>query len=238
MRALSIIILLLLMSCSSDKELKITELNDYYQSAGVEQYLLSEIPDWVNFFESGYCKRSRSIKFFDIQKVIQSLDVTYEQAVQLQYAFNERLRELTQGQDLIKQGFKDYQFLFYDVHKQVIGGKQEYRIPEYDTIIVFWGDSNWSNPNFIRLIESRSQENILPVFVSGCLSANEVRAELDKNRLAPAAEYIIPQELFAASQTGYYLKLKELVKAKKIELYIPKGFSHNIFGAVDVIKEY
>lgn len=230
--------LISLFSCSSQSDLKIARLDDYYQSSGIEQYILSELPEWANFFESGQCKRSKQMKFFDIDKVIKSLNIPYQEAVQIQYSFNMRLWELNQENKIKDYTLKDYQFLFYDVVKQVSGGKKEYRLPKYDKIVVFWGDYNWSNSDFVSLVQKKSQENILPVFVSGCLSANEIRRILEQNRLQAAAEYIIPQELFAVSAKGYYLKLNELVEAKKIELYIPKGSNQKIFGAVDVIKEY
>lgn len=227
---LRLIFLLLLGACAGTSEVR-KNLEEVYQSGGVEQYFLPELPDWANFSTLGDCKRTSSVQFLDFPNLSSSYQLNYEQAVQLQYFYNRNAQKMREelGKDIFTA--EDQSYLFYNSYEQIIGGSREFIVPTYHRIHVIWIDHALRDKNVMGrlkvLLESNQMNLGHPVLLSMCLSAMDLENFIQRNRLDSYGVKYISMEMFTHynsqfSPMNYFgLEFNQLMPNKEVHIFVP-----------------
>lgn len=177
MKILIIILSLLSISCSSNN-FQSRVIENYYQSAGVEKFFLSEIPSWANFSELGNCKRNVSIRFFDLELLMKNYNLNFSQALQIQASFNGEYINLVNNNPGKTIPLNDEQLLFFKASDKVNGKILFFNAPSFKKINLVWIDEAIANEESInklkKFLNSRVFDSGVPVLVSYCLSKSEI----------------------------------------------------------------
>ena len=225
-----LLLLLLTAACGSTSESR-KNLNEVYQGAGVEQYFLSELPDWANFTTLASCHRDRNIRFLNFQNLHASYALDYEQSVQLQYMVNRGLQRTSfeSGKKVFNN--EDESFIFYKSYEQIIGGSREFIQPQYERVHVIWVDDAIKNSEGLnrvkQLMESSQMEKGHPVFFSMCLSYNKLESFIIENGFQSYGVKFISMEMLSpyASDlqllTYFDLSLENLMPNKNVYFFVP-----------------
>lgn len=237
-RNLSLILLLYLVGCTSAR--KISEHGQYESinySAGIEQYFLSDIPNWINFSEVGQCKREAPLRYLNFQNLKNSFDFNYEQSVSLQHMFNRKLLSYSETSILNK----DEAFIFYNMYEKVLGGTRDFIAPSFDKVSAVWIDPylqmNKSHSRIKQAFKGRVLEGH-PVLVTMCLNSIEAEKLVTKLKLDELGVKIISAEMFNTFGEGYRgfsLNLQKMLSGKNIILYSTSK-PKNILGVEQFIK--
>src|SRR5688500_746487 len=91
MKFLGFLVLSVLISCSSPEVNRRDMENTPYRTSGSEQFILPELPAWANYSASGQCFKGHSFQYLDFSKVASMYQLNYQQLVELQAQYNERL---------------------------------------------------------------------------------------------------------------------------------------------------
>ena len=97
---------------NSATHFKKRNIDEYYRSALISKFFLSDVPQWLNFSESGQCFRDQPIKFFHFQKLKGSFGLTYNEAIHFQDLYNEELRKSLSKTRLKYLPFKEEEKIF------------------------------------------------------------------------------------------------------------------------------
>lgn len=172
---------LFITSCGSH-EYKSRTVENYYQSAGIEKYFLSEIPAWANFSERAACFKNSAIHYFDLDQLMKNLNYDYQTAISLQGTFNEEFEhyQLNVRKDQ-SIPFLDLQNIFYRSQERVSGKIHFFEAPTYSRINLVWIDSmlkGSSEEKKIReFLKSPIFDEGVPVLVSLCMTKREIEAK-------------------------------------------------------------
>ena len=103
-------------SCSSG--LKPRTVDQYYVSTGVEKYFLSDLPEWANYSVSAECYRTSGIRYFNIDALMKSYSLSYNDAIQIQATFNDEYLTLKK-QAGVTLGLKEEELVFFKASERV-----------------------------------------------------------------------------------------------------------------------
>lgn len=232
-----------LVGCSSPQHShERKDLDQIYIQSGIEQYFLPNLPAWANVSSSGACKRKSNIRFLDYNKLNLSYKLKYEELAQLQLSYNYYLNEQTKH---IKQPLelrpRDEENLFQNVLERVKGGDKIFLTPEFRDLNLIWIDPALNNKVVLNRLKILFQSGVLdsgfPIFVSNCLSQNELldfvakEAFNDQNKFISQEMFSFYNEKFELT-LGSYLHLNSLFKSgQNLTLYIPKeALNHDFYG--------
>jgi len=209
-------------------------LNEFYDSSGIVRYFLPDLPAWANFSQTAGCSRDAQIHFFNLDKIMKSFSLSYEQAVQFQYMFNHEYEKKTRTHKLDYLYFKDEEKLFYTIHDKVQAGFMEFKKPKFKRVHVIWLDpflKKMEGPNQLRqLLQTTFMQKGHPVLISLCLNGRQMNDYLVRQKLTTENLRLIPFEMFTVfnkqgeKQTSFFLDLGEFFnKSQSVYLIMPKG---------------
>ena len=224
---------LLFFSCATNKNLKRRNSDEYFIGSGVVSYFLPDIPEWANFNSSSLCKRNFPIRYLNFKKLRESFSFSYEQAIQFQYLFNMENEKLKRVSGVHFLPFKDEESLFYTVLDQVQAGLVAFRKPKFNSVNLVWIDGFLKERNGIkklkRLMKSSHMDKGHPVFISLCMTHEEIRNFQQKNKMVDYNARVIPYEMFSPFgpinkfENKFSLSFEKMFKKKqKLNLFIPK----------------
>ncbi len=163
--------LLSLVGCSTPQS------NDYsvtpYQSGGVEQFWLAELPAWANGNVSAQCSRDFSAHFVNHEALEKIHGLNYQQRVELQAHFNRQLRQ-KYGSKLISP--REEGSIFLQSMEQVKAGIREFNYPNRGNVHLVWWDQIHKKESSVRWLKKLAQSGDPIILLSLCLDS----AELEK----------------------------------------------------------
>lgn len=207
-------------------------VEEYFVSSGIEKYFLPEIPIWANFSEEARCRRDVSIKFFDIGALNSSLQLNYEEAIQLQLMFNSKVQALQDQIHVSHISLKDEEDVFYEVSEQIQAGVRVFRAPHFKKVHLIWIDPFLENPELLhQKMNLPSVQLGHPIFLSLCLTDRSMASWMRINQFTNqnirriSYELITPFNEAGKMDTSYHMNLKQLLPEKKITLFVKQGWN-------------
>lgn len=231
--------LVLLGSCSSS--LKPRDVAQYYPSTGVEKYFLSDLPEWANYSVSAGCHRTSGIRYFDIDALMKSYSLKYNEAVQIQATFNEEFLVLKK-QKGITIGPKEEEVVFFKASDRVNSKIYFFEAPTFKQIHLIWLDEalkgKKQEDKLKSFLESSVHDSGFPVLISACLTKSEIEEKFPNVALKViSAEMFSVYDTNGARQPSIHIELDSFFKPdQKIIFYSqePKKSLDNIKGKYKV----
>ncbi len=218
------LLLLMLLSSCAYSDFQRRNVDEYFNSSGIVQYFLPDLPAWANTVHSVQCTRAQSIRFFDFEKLNASFGLDYQQLVQLQLAFNTDRRE--------DMALTEEERLFYSASERVQADIVPFKVPNFKKINLVAIDPYIKAPTYrelFALLNSASFNQAQPVFISLCYSEKEVRQLIEQVDFT-GSYAVISSAMFSPFgpdlklQTGVALDVNRLLgEEKDITLYAPGG---------------
>jgi hypothetical protein len=239
MKLRSIFLLLsFLVACTNGSRKNLTNL---YQGSGIEQYFLSDGPDWMQFSSQSQCFYKKRIQYLNYKNINSSYAMSYEQASQFQYMINKQM----QDRPVIE--FKEQEKIFYNTYEKIKGGTKAFLPPKYKRIHVIaiddYVNGNRKVSDFKKLMSSREMDVGYPVLMSMCLSETEMEDFLRGNGLANRTLKLLPREMFSIYQSDFKKKpyfqlyLKKLFKKEQKIYFYSTNTNTSYVGKVDGVKK-
>lgn len=230
---LSLITLFFLLSSCAFDNLERRNVDEYFNSSGVIQYFLPDLPAWANTVDSVQCHRSESVRFFDFEKLNASFGLDYERLIQLQLAFNQERK-----QDM---ALTEEERVFFSVSERIQADIYPFKKPQFEKIHLVIVDPFMRAETYRELhalVNSQSFAQGQPVFASICYSEQEIRKLIDDlgftgGYAVISAAMFTPYNEKMQLTPGMSLNLSELFGAdKSITLYnsqsiVPVEFKGN-----------
>ncbi len=233
---------LLLISCSSSDQ---RNLENYYMGTGIVKYFLPIIPPWANFSEFYGCFRKEPMRFMDLDKVRDSFAFSYEEAIQLQYAYNLLRREMGFIEYWEKLPLKEQEKIFFKSVEQVSSNLKFFKIPEYKRIHLISIDDAFVKNDFSslkNLMKKNIMDNGVPIFVSSCLGHDRFIKILKEQKLLSFSGLFIPTEMLGpylsqgGPAPGLFFDMESFFgKDYTFHLFLPKGKKqHHLMGKFQI----
>jgi len=238
------LLILLIFSCSTGK-LKRVNVEGYQYSSTIFKYFLPDLPLWANFSQAAQCQRNFRGKVFDFKRLEMDTSFDYKELVQFQYLYNIEYNRLLQSLGDDSPSVKEEEKLFYNVLANIRTGIYAFNPPKYKVVNIIWIDPYLEDrKDFLRMIDSDALIKGHPVFVSLCLSHQEVVDLIKKNDLQNKDIRILSFEAFSLygvsqeSQKAMKFDFSQFFeKNQKLILYNPKEFVPNeFFGDFEKVK--
>jgi hypothetical protein len=191
----------------SEALFKKRNIDEYYRSAIISKFFLSDIPGWLNFSESGQCFRDLPIKFFNFRKLKGSFGLTYKEAIHFQALYNEYFRQALSKTTLKFLPLKEEEKIFFHSLEQVKAKNFLFQRPTYKVINLVWIDpmiANNSKKGMKRLrifLNSKKGSSGHPVLLSLCKSRYGLNKILKKNKLDNQNIKVISAAMFSVFNT-------------------------------------
>ncbi len=220
-------------------------VEEYFVSSGVERYFLPEVPYWANFSEEARCRRKTPIKFFAMDALRSSLRLDYEESIQLQLMFNDEVQKIKTEKQIAHIPFENEEEIFYKVSDRIQAGIRVFRKPNFKRVNVIWIDPYTHNPESLKDVLGRSDMySGHPIFLSLCLTFQEMAQWMEthgfdqQNIRKIPYELLTPYTLDGVLDTSYHMNFDEILKDKKVFLYVKKGWTKpSLFdGKFDLIN--
>lgn len=220
---------LLITGCAVNK-MEPRTVEDYYAQTGIEKYFLPDVPAWANFDQSAGCFRKTGIRFFNIDALMKSYALTYDQSLQVQASFNEEYLRFKKSDKLKIPTLKEEELLFYKVSEKVSSKIFFFDPPTFKRINLIWLDEVAGDEKKTRklkaFLNSSTMDTGLPVLVSFCMTRDEVEAQFPDINTK-----MITSELFSAFDSngnaypGLILDLGKIFKPNQsLYFYSQKKF--------------
>lgn len=197
MKFLSFFLLLGIISCSTGTVRDINP-NQPYRTSGLEQFFLPELPGWANSSASGQCFKKHSFNYFDFSKLAATYQLNYQQLVELQAQYNERVEAYFRSTALRFLKPVEEASFFSNTLEQVRGGVRHFKLPDAATNVdIIWLDSFINNNRVDELKKMASTgrfDERLPVVFTSCLSRQDLNQWLIENNLDREGFYSLSAE--------------------------------------------
>ncbi|MBC7537766.1 MAG: hypothetical protein H7281_03035 [Bacteriovorax sp.] len=173
----------LISSCANlnNSNMQSRTVEDYYVTTGVEKYFLTDIPSWANFDQKASCYRTTTIRYFDIEALMKSYGLSYNQSLQVQSTFNEEFTQFKKSDKKHLTTLKEEELLFYKVSEKVSSKIIFFDPPTYKRVNLIWLDEVLGDPKkenkLKNFLNSSSMDLGVPVLVSFCLTRDEVETQ-------------------------------------------------------------
>ncbi|MDH5580625.1 MAG: hypothetical protein OEY33_01845 [Bdellovibrionales bacterium] len=204
-------------------------LNEFVELSETHSYFLSDIPKWAHVVESASCSKS-SLRYINIEKLMNSFSFKYEMALQFQLLFNSEYDKIKKETGIKYLPIKNEEELFFSIINKVQAGFLPLKKPDFDTIHLVWIDPYKSSPKKIeKLLNGKEMEKAPPALVSLCLNQNEMIAFQDKINFSDAHLMNLSSDLFSVFHPNghpasyFHLHIDHFLKNKNLVLFIPKG---------------
>ncbi len=196
MKKIKLIFLIVFVGCSTS-DLKHTTMGSYQHTSLIYKYFFQDIPYWANFSQAGQCKRSFRAKAFDFKKLESDTSFSYTQLVQFQYLYNIEYNRLLKSLGDDSPSIKEEENLFYDSLANIRTGIYPFNPPKFNRVHLIWIDPYLKDTKvFLKLIESDALISGHPVFISLCLSHQEVVELIKEHNLQNKDIRILSYEAF------------------------------------------
>jgi len=237
---------LILTSCStietlfSNKEKKLAYskriVDEQYRSVALSKFFLPEVPEWLNFSESGQCNREYKLKFFNYTKLRQNFGLNYQKTVHFQNLYNVIYNSNLKKTKTPYLPQKEEEKIFFETLEKIRANQNIFQSPRFPIVNIFWVDYliNKKNKKNIfklkRFLSSRKGGKGHPIFISLCHSKASIEKFLKKNRFDNGSIKIMSLEMFSTynqrNQKVPYFSIhldSFFTKKQKLNLYIPRG---------------
>lgn len=217
---------------NADKQLKRRDVEQYFSGTGVVKYFLSDLPEWANFSQTASCKRSTSVRYFNMSSLKKSYNYNYEQSVQLQYMYNVELNRLKSKTENSFIPFSEEEKMFFTLTDKVQANIRTFRVPTFKRVNLVWIDpflkTRGGEKRLVQLLNSKAMDTGHPVLISMCLNHLELETYLGRRGLLNKNIRYIPYEMFSPYNSEgemeylFQINFKEIFSSKqKLYLYIP-----------------
>ncbi len=220
---------LFIFGCANNKNMKSRTVEDYYASTGVEKYFLADIPSWANFDQKAGCFRNTGIRYFNIEALMKSYALTYNQALQLQGTFNEELLQIKILDKAHIQTLKEEELLFYKSSEKVANKIIFFDPPNFKRINFVWldevlGDEK-KEKKLKSFLNSPTMDLGVPVLVSFCMTRDEVEKKFpDINTKMITAELFSIYDSKGKTTPGFKFELDQFFTPdQKLYFYSQKN---------------
>lgn len=214
MKKLSLIFLIFLaFGCTNlnkkedGNKLQRRNLEEYYVESGIVTYFLPILPQWANYSLEGSCRRARSMRYLDFQKMKSSFGFNYEQLVQFQLLYNSRVWSSLAISNLDFIPFKDAERFFFEVSDSVHAGNFLFRLPNYNRIHVIWIDDYLNSQSKIKklkkILDSKDMTQGFPVFASLCMARIDLQKLIKTNGLDHGSYELLTYEMFSPYDSDF-----------------------------------
>jgi len=239
MRIILISLLLVVSSCAIKRgnryDLEKRNTEEYFSNTGVVRYFLPDLPAWANSSVSGQCKRSSSIRFFNLKSVRESYSLNYEQGLQFQLMFNKFVRSAKNSAGAEYVNIKEEEKIFNTVADRVRAGIKAFKKPKYKRVHFIWVDRAISNKLVLDKLKKKMRTEQMgighPVFISLCLDSLALEQFVKDNQLYISNARYFSAELFSPYSseekkmlTKVHVDLSKFMKkTQELYLYTPNG---------------
>jgi hypothetical protein len=220
MKFLSCLALLTIISCGSGEVKKNTD-DVAYQTSGVEQFFMTELPAWANGSSEGQCFKSTSYTYLDYSKLTKSYQLNYQQMAELQAQYNDRLESYFRSTSVRFLKPVEQASFFSNSLEQVRAGTRQLKIPpQVKDVDVIWLEGfiqAGKQDEIKKMAEAGKFDERLPIIFSSCLSHQGLNQWLSENNLEQVGFYLLSAEWLnpfgsdLALKPGAQLELKKLV---------------------------
>ena len=204
-------------------------VEDYYVTTGVEKYFLTDLPSWANFDQKAGCYRTTTIRYFDIDALMRSYGLNYNNAIQVQASFNDELLQFKRLDKNHLLNLKEEELLFYKVSEKVSSKIIFFDPPTFSRVNLIWLDEVLGDPKkekkLANFINSSVMEAGVPILVSFCLTRDEIENNYPNLHLK-----MITAELFSVYEStgqktpGFKIDLEQFFsKSQKLFFYSQKN---------------
>ncbi len=238
-------LIILVLGCSTSA-LRRDNIGDYQNTSSIFKYFYPDLPLWANFSQAAQCQRSFRGKIFDFKNLEMDTSFDYKELVQFQYLYNIEYNRLLQSLGEDSPSVKEEEKLFYNVLANIRTGIYGFNPPKYQRIHLIWIDPYLdSKKDFLKLINSNALVLGHPVFVSLCLSHQEVVDLINRNDLQNKDIRILSFEAFSLFDSSLHLQnalkfdfSQFFEKNQKLIFYSSKEVVPNeFFGDFEVFKQ-
>lgn len=223
MKYLSFSLLLILISCSGG-EVRQTVADTPYQTSGLEQYFLPELPTWANHSASGQCFKKHSFQYLDFTKLGSVYQLKYPELIELQAQYNDRLESYFRSTAMRFVKPVEEAAFFSNTLENVRGGVKSFKLPDgVSKVDVIWLD-RYISLKQVNEIQKMNQmgkfDERLPILFTSCLSKQDLAQWLVENNLDEVGFYTITAEWLTPfgsdlnMKPGLQLELKKLLHDK------------------------
>ncbi|GEM_PF-1271791 len=231
MKYLKSLVLLTLVSCSlTNNKADIERVG--YQTSGVEQYFLPELPAWINHSSEGKCFKTNSFHYLDFPKIAVSYQLNYVQLIELQALYNDRLEEYFRSTTSRFLKPVEEASFFSNSMEQVRGGVRKFNIPEsVREVDVVWLEGFIKEKKIADLLAMGKSEQFnerLPILFSSCLSKSALNQWIKENGLENVGFYLLSSEWLTPYagdlklKPGLQIEITKLISSKiKINIVTP-----------------
>lgn len=225
--------LFLLSSCAVNKNMQPRTVENYYTPTGVTKYFLTDIPSWANFDQNAGCFRQPGIRYFNIDALMKSYALTYNQAIQVQASFNEEFLKFKKANKLQAPMLKEEELLFYKVSEKVSSKIIFFDPPTFKRVNLVWldeilGDEK-KEKKLKSFLNSAVMEEGVPVLVSFCMTRDEVENKFpDLNTKMITAELFSIYDSRGTASPGFKFDLSQFFKSdQRLFFYSQKNLVPN-----------
>jgi hypothetical protein len=231
MKYLSFSLLLILISCSNG-QVRQDVTNTPYQTSGLEQFFLPELPAWANSSASGQCFKKHSFQYLNFTKLTSVYQLKYPDLVELQAQYNERLEAYFRSTAVRFLKPVEEAAFFSNTLENVRGGIKHFKLPPTATQVdVIWLD-RYISLNLVGELKKMNNlgrfDERLPVLFTSCLSKQDLNQWLIENNLDQVGFYTLTAEWLAPygsdlqMKAGLQLELKKLMNENvKVKFIAP-----------------
>lgn len=215
MKFLSFLALLTIISCSSGVSRQNVD-DSSYQTSGVEQFFLPELPNWANASSAGRCFKSSSLHYLDFAKLNASYKLDYVQMLELQAQFNQKLEDYfrSSAQRFLRP-VEEASF-FSNTLEQVRGGIRQFKIPQTNDVEIVWLEGylqKHSAADLKKLAKNGRFDEKLPVLYSSCHSKQSLTQWVAEHGLEEVGFYLLSSEYLSA-----YSSVSKLAAGLHVEI--------------------
>jgi hypothetical protein len=154
---------------------------DPYQTGGVEQFWLAELPSWANGNVSAQCSRDFSAHYVNHEALEKIHGLNYQQRVELQAHFNRQLRQ-KYGSKIITP--REEGSLFLQSMEQVKAGIREYNYPNRGPVHLVWWDQIHKKESSVRWLKKLAQTGDPIILLSLCLDSTQLENWVSRSELS------------------------------------------------------
>lgn len=207
-------------------------VDEFFVSSGTIKYFLPDIPAWNNFSASGKCFRTNSMRYFNLEAIRQSYNLSYEQAVQFQYTYNVDEKKLRNKNEVKFLPFKNEEELFFSTSDRIQNNFRTFKPPKFKNVNLIWIDPALADKKVSarlkNLMKSKKMDQGHPVYLTLCLERSELIKFYHDSDYSSANVKLLSYEMFSIydvnnkRQPFYHLYLDELFdKNQKLTLFLP-----------------
>ena len=224
MKYLNCLVLLALISCGGAPVKKDIDPSTGYRTSGLEQFFLPEMPYWANFSAPGQCFKANSFHYLDFIKLKEAYQLTYQQMIELQAQYNERLENYFRSTAVRFLKPVEEASFFSNTLEQVRGGVRSLKLPAVNEVEVIWLES-YDVGELKKLAQSERFNEKLPILFSSCHSKQSLNQWLLQEGLENAgfqtitAEWLSPYNSQMQLKPGLRIELAELL-GKNIKIKV------------------